>query len=169
MIRLVAVSLTAALLLSGCVTNSQSRYGHQDVGKASVVEFGVIIASRPVDISGKNTGTGAVVGGTAGGFAMSGVGSGTGNAAAIVGGIIVGAAAGAIAEQALSDRTGLEYTITLNNGKTITLVQEQTKEDRVFAAGERVMVQANGTYQRVLAADHLPTEVSRPKGIAVVD
>ncbi|AWU95903.1 hypothetical protein DM194_12920 (plasmid) [Azospirillum ramasamyi] len=122
-----------------------------------------------MDIRGQNTGVGGVVGGTAGGLAMSNVGQGSGNVAAILGGVLVGAAIGAMAEQAASDRVGVEYTITLANGKTITIVQEQAAGDRVFSPSERVMVQANGTYQRVLPADHLPNQIARPQGIKVVD
>jgi outer membrane lipoprotein SlyB len=164
-----AAVVIGAGVLCGCETQGQNRYSYADVGRASLVEFGTIITSRQVDIKGQNTGTGAVIGGTAGGLAMSGVGSGNGNAAAVLGGVLVGAVAGAIAEQSMADRIGVEYTITLANGKTITLVQEQQKGDHMFASGERVMVQANGTYQRVLPADNLPTEIARPKEIKVKD
>ncbi|WP_247872505.1 hypothetical protein [Azospirillum sp. TSO35-2] len=139
------------------------------MGRASVVEFGTVVAARPVDIRGQNTGVGGLVGGTAGGLALSNVGRGTGNVAAILGGVLVGAAMGAMAEQAASDRVGIEYTVTLANGKTITIVQDQAAGDRVFNPSERVMIQANGTYQRVLPADHLPNQIARPQGIKVVD
>ena len=164
-----AALLGAMLVLAGCATQGQSRYSHQDVGRATVVEFGTVVASRPVDIKGQNTGAGGLVGATAGGLALSNVGQGTGNLAAVLGGALVGGVLGAVAEQAVSDRVGIEYTITLANGKTITMAQEQAQEDRVFAPGERVMVQTSGTYQRVLAADHLPNQIARPQGIKVVD
>jgi len=164
-----AILVVLAATLSGCATQGQSRYSYQDVGRASVVEFGTVLASRPIDIRGQNTGAGGLVGATAGGLAMSNVGRGTGNAAAIIGGAVVGAMVGAAAEQAMSDRVGIEYVITLANGKTITIVQEQAQGDRVFIPGERVMVQASGTYQRVLSAGHLPTEVNRPRDIKIVN
>ncbi|MGQ9371736.1 outer membrane lipoprotein [Azospirillum sp. A39] len=169
--RLSAATLTvaAAIALGGCATQGQSRYSYQDVGRASLVEFGTVLASRPVDITGRNTGAGGLVGATAGGLAMSNVGQGTGNAAAIIGGALVGAVAGAMAEQAMSDRVGIEYTLTLANGKTLTIVQEQAQGDRVFAPGDAVMVQSSGTYQRVLAADHLPAEITRPKEVKIKD
>ncbi len=159
----------AAGSLAACQNPNQNRYSYQDVGRASVVEFGTVVAVRQVDITGRNTGLGAGVGGAAGGIAGSTIGRGSGNAAAVLGGVVIGAIAGAVVEQAMADRTGLEYTVTLSNGKTITIVQEQGPSDRVLAPGERVMIQASGTYQRVLPADHLPTEISRPKGIKVTD
>jgi outer membrane lipoprotein SlyB len=158
-----------AVLLAGCATKGQNRYAANEVGRASIVEFGTIINTRPVDIRGQNTGAGAAVGGAAGGLAMSNVGRGSGNAAAILGGVVAGAIAGAVVEQSMQDRVGLEYVITLQNGKTITIVQDQAPGDQVFAPGDRVMVQANGTYQRVLPANMLPTEIDRPKGIKVRD
>ena len=157
------------MALGACATQGQNRYSYQDVGRATVVEFGTVLASRPVDIRGQNTGAGGLVGATAGGLAMSNVGRGSGNVAAIVGGALVGAAAGALAEQAMADRVGIEYVVTLANGKTITIVQEQGQGEQVFGPGQRVMVQSSGTYQRVLSADHLPTAVNRPKDIKVVD
>lgn len=165
---IVAAVGLASLLLAGCATQGQSRYQAQEVGHASVVEFGTVLAVRAVDIRGRNSGAGAMVGAAAGGIGMSGVGAGAGNAAAILGGVVAGALVGAMAEQAMSDRVGIEYVITLANANTITIVQEQGAGDRVFNAGERVMVQTNGSYQRVLAADHLPTQVFQPQGIAVI-
>ena len=165
------LGIAAALLiaLAACAESSQSRYNHSEVGKATVVEFGQVVGIRPIDITGKNTGAGAVVGGTAGGLTGTQIGSGNGGIAGVVGGIIVGAAAGAIAEQLMSNREGIEYTIVLSNGKTVVVAQEKKDGDRIFNAGERVMVQASGRYQRVLATDHLPNEIDRPKGIAVRD
>jgi len=157
------------IFLFGCEHPGQNRYGYQEVGTTQVVEFGTVVAIREVDITGKNTGLGAAAGAAGGGIAGSAIGQGTGNAGAILGGVLVGAVAGALAEQAMADRTGLEYTIVLENGKTVTVVQEHKKEDRVFKPGERVMVQASGLYQRVLPADNIPTEMARPKGIKLKD
>lgn len=155
------------LMLGGCVTSGQSRYNYDEVGKASVVHFGTVLAVRTIDITGKNTGTGALVGGTTGGLVGTQIGQGNGGIAGVVGGIVLGAIAGAVAEQALANHSGLEYTIVLENGKVVTVAQEQEKDDRVFKNGDRVMVQSSGSYQRVLPADTLPTEVDRPKGIKI--
>lgn len=158
-----------AFSLAGCVTNGQSRYNYDQVGRASVVEFGTVLASRPIDITGKNTGAGSVIGGTTGGLIGTQIGQGNGGIAGVVGGVIVGAVIGGLAEQAAANRTGIEYTVVLQNGKVLTLAQEQQAGDRVFENGERVMVQANGSYQRVLPTSHIPTEVNRPVGITVKD
>lgn len=167
-LRVVAV-LALAGMLAGCSTQGQSRYAERDIGRSSVVEFGTVIQARKVDIQGETTGLGGMAGAAAGGIALSGVGQGSGNAAAILGGVLVGALLGSMAEQSMSDRVGIEYIVTLANGTTVTIVQDQPPEDRVFQAGNRVMVQTSGSYRRVLPADHLPTQVNRPAGITVVD
>jgi outer membrane lipoprotein SlyB len=155
--------------LSGCAHPSQNRYDQSEVGKTTAVSFGTVLAVRPIDITGKNTGLGMIGGAGAGGLAGSQIGAGSGNAFATLGGVVVGAVAGGLAEQALSDRTGVEYTITLESGVTLTVAQEAPKDERVMQPGERVMVQNSGGYQRVLPASQLPTEIKRPQGVKVVD
>ena len=158
-----------ALCLGGCQNVGQNRYAAREVGRASEVAFGTVVAAREVDIKGANSGFGAAAGAAAGGIAGSQFGNGGGNAAATLAGVLIGGLAGAAAEQSASDRRGVEYTVTLANGKTIVLAQEMNKEDRIFCPGERVMVQTDGLYQRVLAADYLPTEIDRPQKIKVKD
>jgi hypothetical protein len=69
---------------------------------------------------------------------------------AMVGGALIAGIAGHMAEQAIQNRHGIEYTIDLDLGKTITIVQEIHKEDKPLEIGQRCMVQTSGTYQRVL-------------------
>jgi outer membrane lipoprotein SlyB len=162
-------AVAALLILAGCQHPSQNVYGASEVGKASLVNFGTVVAVREVAITGDNTGIGAAAGAAAGGVAGSQFGRGGGSAAATLVGVLVGAAIGAVAEQAAADRTGLEYTVTLENGVTMTVVQEKTSAERALQPGERIMLQVSGGFQRVLPADHLPTEIKRPQGIKVVD
>lgn len=166
----IIILLATTAILAGCAKQpGQNQYGYQDVGQTALVEFGTVVNAREVGITGRNTGAGALLGAGAGAGAGAYVGNGSGNAWAIAGGAIAGAVAGAAIEQAAADCTGIEYTITKENGQTVTIVQNQNKEDRVFQAGERVMVQTSGSYQRVLPAEHLPEQIKRPKGIKVVD
>jgi outer membrane lipoprotein SlyB len=158
-----------SLQLVGCAHDSRNTYSAKDVGKQTTVTFGTIVAVRDIDITGENTGAGALLGGATGAGVGNLMGKGKGNAWTTGAGLVAGLAAGAVAEQAISDRKGLEYTVTLESGTTITVVQESPKEERVLAVGERVMVQNNGSYQRVLPANDLPTEIKRPKSIKVKD
>lgn len=167
--NLMLVCLAAALLLGCAARQSQNVYRHDEVGKTSAVSFGTIVASRQVDITGENSGAGAVVGAAAGAGAGSYIGSGSGEVWAVGAGLVIGALAGAAAEQAMNDRVGIEYVVTLESGVTLTLVQEIAKGEAMLAPGDRVIVQNTGGYQRVLPASHLPTEINRPQGIKVVD
>lgn len=138
------------ILLTACTQPGQSQYGFQDVGHATVVQYGEVTDSRPVDITGQNTGTGAMGGAAAGAIGGSAIGQGRGSLLALVGGAIIGGIAGHMAEQAIADRKGVELTIDLDDGKTITIVQNLKKEDAPLAIGTRCMVQTSGSYQRVL-------------------
>lgn len=165
------ILLSASLLvLNACAPGStQSQYVFSEVGVSRLVEFATVIQARPIDIRGENTGAGAVAAGAIGGGAASYAGGGSGQIWAAAGGALAGAALGALAEQELSDRKGIEYVVTTEKGVTKTIVQELVKGDVVFKGGERVMVQTSGSYQRVLPAQSLPTEIARPKGIKVKD
>ena len=166
MSRFIAILMVASLALGACSHPSQNAYRADEVGKTSTVSFGSVIAVREVDIIGENTGTGALIAGAAGAGAGAYVGSGSGTAWAVGAGLIAGLVAGALAEQAMSDRTGLEYTVILESGVTLTVVQEVVAGEPVLQPGERVIVQNTGGYQRVLSATTLPTEVEQPQGIA---
>jgi len=153
------------LSISGCNYSTQTRYKYSEVGKIQVVNFGTVIGLRDVDIISETSGAGSLGGAVGGAVAGSKIGSGTGNLAGIAGGVLVGASIGAALEQAIRNRGGVEYTVTLENGKTLTVAQNVSEKDIILGIGDRVMVQINGQYQRVLPANQLPTEIEKPKGI----
>jgi outer membrane lipoprotein SlyB len=158
--------LLLCLVLSACQSPGQNTYGAREVGKVALVQFGVIISQREVDVTAKNTGAGALGGALAGGGAVAASGGSRGaGAAAVVGGALVGA----LLEQALANRKATEFIITLEKGQTITLVQDNKEGDAPLNNGDRVMVQVMGKTQRVLPAAAMPTEVQRPKGIKVTN
>lgn len=167
-------SLLAAVafipLLAACTEPlGQNQYSYKEVGQSVIVEFATVVAVKEVGITGRNTGAGALAGAAAGAGAGSYAGNGSGEAWAMAGGALVGAVAGAALEQEMANSKGYEYVVITEEGKTKTIVQNQTEKDQVFKKGERVMVQTKGTYQRVLSASDLPEQIKRPKGIKVVD
>lgn len=164
------MSLVVVLAIAGCVKGAgQNTYLAEEVGVSRVVQFATVIQSRYVDITGKNSGVGAMGGAALGAGSGGYIGQGSGSAWAMAGGAIIGAAAGAMAEQRQIDRRGVEYILTQENGRTVTLVQEVAEGERVFKSGERVMIQTSGSYQRVIPADTMPTSIPRPKGLKVID
>ncbi|MGE4291429.1 MAG: hypothetical protein AB7E32_04375 [Desulfovibrio sp.] len=160
------VFILLVMLLCSCQYSTQTRYNYSEVGQIQVVEFGSVVALRDIEIVSETSGAGAALGATGGAYggasAVNGIG---GSIAAGVGGAIVGAVAGSALEQAIRNRGGVEYTIILRNGKTLTVAQNISEKDIIHKVGDRVMVQINGQYQRVLPANDLPTEVEKPKGI----
>ena len=163
------VGIVCVLVATGCQRPGQNVYSYSEVGKASEVIFGTVLAVREVDVEGQNTGTGALVGAAAGGIAGNQIGHGGGSAAATLAGVVIGGIIGALAEQAATNRKALEYTVTLQTGATITVVQDHNEGERVLQPGERVMLQVVGGTQRVLPATDLPKEIKRPAGITVTD
>lgn len=157
------------LVLIGCDYATGSRYGYEEVGQIQVVKFGTVVAVRDIDIIASNSGAGGLAGAATGATVGANAGSGSGELAGAVVGAVVGGVAGSALEQLIRNRGGVEYTVTLQNGKTITVAQNISEKDIFHNKGDRVMVQINGKYQRVLPANSLPTEIDKPKGIKFKD
>jgi len=126
----IAVILSTALiviapLFSGC-TSSQSGqvYTSGQAQKSLSVYYGTIIELRQVTIQDKTSGTGAVLGGVAGGVIGSTIGSGRGRTLATVGGALAGLAAGNAIEKQAGTKPAIEFTIELDNGRLMAVVQE---------------------------------------------
>lgn len=165
-----SVALLSVLVIIGCSPkNSLNQYTEGDVGISTLVEFGTVVHVRPIKIRGEATAGGAVIGGASGAAIGSTIGSGSGNTTAILGGVALGTAAGIVAEQMIKDRDGYEYTVTKENGLTVTVAQNVVEGEPILTVGQRVMVQSSGNYQRVIPAEQLPTQIKRPKGIKLVD
>lgn len=152
--RFYSASLILLCALAACAPeDSQNQYSYRDVGQSSVVHYGRVVNARPVNITGENTGTGGLVGAGVGGGLGAYTGGGSGQIWTTAAGALAGALAGSAAEQKMASRTGIEYIVTLDNGQTLTLVQNKASNEPVFPPGARVMVQTQGSYQRVLPAN----------------
>ncbi len=166
-IRKVALALAIVATLSGCAYPSQNLYYENNVGYPLSVQFGTVIAERPIAIKGAQSGAGALAGGAAGGIGGSALGAGLGTAFAAFGLAIVGIAIGSLIEQSVRDRSGIEYTIALQNGQIYTLAQNLNDGEHALQPGSRVMLQYGYGYMRLLPADNFPTDIQRPQGITV--
>jgi outer membrane lipoprotein SlyB len=168
------VIMMALLTLTGCVERAnENRYDQGDVGVSHSVEFGTIINAREVDITGKNSGTGTLVGAAAGAGAGSYVGSGSGSLWAALAGGLAGAAVGTVAEQDMQDHKGYEYVVQMQSGEVKTIVQEKETENAPpMKDGQHAMLQycdagdksrrcsEGGHYQRLIPIKKLPPYVS---------
>lgn len=168
--RLAFSIIIVAVFIASCAPKpSQNQYNYNEIGQSTLVDFGTVIAAREIGITGQNSSGGGLVGAGVGAGAASHVGSGEGQIWAVAAGALVGAVAGSAAEQAAANSVGIEYVITTEKGQTMTIAQNQAKGEPMIAPGSRVMVQTQGSYQRVLPADTLPEQIKRPKGIKVID
>jgi outer membrane lipoprotein SlyB len=162
------LALAAMLVLGGCQTTGQNVYDAREVGKAREVKFATVLAVREVEVKGSR-GTGTLAGAAAGGIGSSAIGQGRGQAGAILAGVLLGGIIGALFEEAVTSRTALEYTLVLDTGSALTVVQDRVEGNQVFQPGDRVLLQSSGPTHRVLAASHVPDEAKRPKSVTLVD
>lgn len=139
-----------ALLVVSCAQDSLTgdTYSRSDARQVQNVNTGRITSIRPVKIEGGNK-TGAILGGVAGGFLGNEIGSGhAANTAGAIGGALVGSAVGSHAEQALNSRQGIDITVRLDGGGSVSVVQEVNPRE-AFYVGDRVKVLSSGSGSRV--------------------
>ena len=138
---ILAIPLALMLPLAGCAEppNSVSR---SEANTVQSVYFGTITNLRAVDIQGQarlGAITGAIIGGATGAIAGSSPGATVGGAA---GGAAIGGAAGASER-----RNGVEFIIRLDNGDTVSVVQQGNVND--WRVGDRVRITGSAGNARV--------------------
>jgi outer membrane lipoprotein SlyB len=144
-----AVALVAALAACTPQQNANVLPGNTAL-TASTVSYGTIVSSRVVQLQGGqgSQAAGAVLGGLAGAALGQNVGGGTGKVVATGVGATAGAAAGLQAGKTVAGRQSIEWTVRMDNGATIAVVQGEP----AFAVGQRVQVITGGGQTRLAAA-----------------
>jgi outer membrane lipoprotein SlyB len=143
-----AAVVLGSVLLAGCAGPSLTgtSYSRSEARQVHYVRYGVVDSVTPVVIEGRTdgvvgTGAGAIVGGIAG----SNVGGGSGRTVGAVLGAVAGGVLGNKIESSATRRQGQEITVHLDNGETLSLVQE-VEAGQFFRPGERVrLLQSQGT------------------------
>jgi len=124
------VAVVSVLALTGCAGSmSGNVYSRERAQKVQTVEYGQVLEVRQIQIEGTKSGIGALGGAALGGALGSGIGKG-----------IAGAAGGAAAEEAATKQPGLEVTVRLESGQTLSLVRGWDPPVRV---GDRVKLMRN--------------------------
>lgn len=140
--------LLSVLLLFGCSTPSSGRYNTSEVGRTIETSPGSVVSSRVVRVAGDKGAVGPLAGGALGG-AGAGWGFQSGWAAII--GAVIGAGAGYLAQNATSGGEGIEYIVQMDDGRTVTLVQNREGGEMPIGNGTPVLVQlGGGSYSRVV-------------------
>lgn len=145
MCKILAVSLVAvAMILPGCAPKlGGSDYSLSDVGANSSGLRGTVAAVRIININATDNnqpGAGAALGGVGGALLGSQIGGGRGQVVTGVLGAVAGGVAGHLAEQALTNQEGFEYTVDMDNGEVKVIAQGA--EPRM-SVGQRVIVVVN--------------------------
>ena len=142
-IRAVMLAAAVSLSVAGCAREiSPNTVTGASVGSVVETYPGTVEMIRVVEVQEderlqQNT-TGIALGGLAGGAAASRIGQGWGKAAAVAAGAIAGAALGSLAERELSKQQALEYTVLLDDGRRVAVVQGP---EVAIGSGQRVYVQ----------------------------
>jgi outer membrane lipoprotein SlyB len=146
----VTLAVLGAAALAACTQPSGNVVGANQAQVAQSVQFGTVISSRNVTVQGNQgvQAAGAVIGGIAGAALGHNIGGGTGKVLATGAGATAGAAAGLAAGKAGASRQSIEWTVRLESGQTISVIQASP----TFATGQRVQVIGGGSNTRLAAA-----------------
>jgi outer membrane lipoprotein SlyB len=139
MLKIAKITFMLALLgLISCAQNiSPNTYSTNEVGVVSRVKKGTIASRRMIDIDNKS-GVGGLAGTAAG--AAGGAAAGNNVTTSILGGIggaLIGGVVGGAIDKTIHHQRGYEYIINLDDGKTVSVVQNQ---DVVFDINQKVLI-----------------------------
>ena len=127
-----------AFFIQGCAPSASGKVYTRDQARQSMqVYYGTVQQVSEVAIEGEDSGFGTVAGGALGAGVGQTMGSGAGRTLAAIAGGVAGAFAGKATEKGVTTKGGLEIVVVLDNGETLSVVQEN---DVIFSAGERVRV-----------------------------
>lgn len=141
------LALVAALGLSACASSKSSgAYTRDQTRQEMTVRMGTVESVREVQIEGTKSPVGAGAGAVVGGVAGSNMGKGRGQIIGAVVGAVAGGLAGSAIEESVTQKTGLEITVRLDNGQLTAIVQEG---DERFAPGEKVRLLSGAGGTRV--------------------
>ncbi len=136
--------------LAACSGPSRDVYKDSEVGQIQEVMEGRVVESRLINIEARDSGSGSTIGGLAGGLGtLLSVSGGFGLAAFLLGSA-VGAVVGYMVEDAATDADGIEYILTLDDGRTVTVVQNRGDDEEPLPSGAEVFLQFGGNYTRVV-------------------
>ncbi len=150
-----AVLIGTGMMMAGCASSYDSHaYRSHEVGQAMDIAYGTVEDVRPVKIRrNSEPGVGAVTGAVIGGAVGSEIGEGdAARVAGVVGGAIIGGVIGHAIEEDVNNRSGYEYTVRREDGRTFTIVQQSdgppiragTKVRIIYGERDRIVPVSSG-------------------------
>lgn len=141
------------LVVGACASQSSSSsptVGSSDVGAVIETSDATVVSSREVQIEGDTSLAGPGIGGAAGAISVGSAVSGNlSGLAAVVGGL-AGAGAGYLIESQVNSGEGIEYVLRMEDGRTVTLVQNKDEGEAPIEPGTPVLVQVGSRSARVM-------------------
>lgn len=132
------VVFLAATLSVGCASSRSGKvYTRDQARQTQTVYHGTVQRVEPVQIEGTKSPWGTVVGGALGAAVGASIGRGWGQVIAGTAGAVAGGLAGSAVEEEVTKRDGLEIEVKLDDGNSVSIVQEA---DVAFRVGDRVRV-----------------------------
>lgn len=145
---LILILLTGSLVLGGCASSKAGNVYSRDQAKREMtVRMATVESVREVTMEGTKSPVGTVAGGVIGGVAGSTVGGGKGSTVAAVLGAVVGGVVGSAIEEKTTQKNAQEFTLKMDDGRIIAIIQEDGGEN--IKAGERVRVLSGSGESRV--------------------
>ena len=145
--RLLCGALVFQLLSCVPATQTGTSYSRGEARVLQQVKIGKVLDVAEVAIEGTKSGAGEIVGGAVGGIAGRSTGSGAGGKIAAVLGGAVGSVVGAKIEEARTRASGREYTIRLENGEVVSVVQAFDPKIPIFAGDDVKLLSQKGNYR----------------------
>ncbi len=142
-----AVACAAAtMLVTGCLTDySGSAYDKEFVRMPHTISHGVITRMDYAKIEGEAGIVGGAAGGILGAAGGSAIGGGSGNTIATALGMVGGAAIGAAAQKKATTQNAVEFTVKLDNGNELSIVQTLGPDTFVVGQAVRILTAPDGT------------------------
>lgn len=161
--RLFFAVLVAASPLVACANRSLTEIDIEDAGLPTRVKYGTVIAARPASVRtdpSSAIGVGALGGGLAGALISQTNGG-------AIAGLVLGGLSGGLGHRLAETDNAVEYSIAMQGGETIVVVQAQSQAEPALPPGAAVAVQFGAKINRVLDARGWPAVLPAPKRVTI--
>lgn len=137
--------LSAPFFLAACASEKGGDvYTRDQIRQVQHFKVGTVESVHKVRIEGTKSQVGTTAGTIVGGIAGSGASGGkTGQVAAVLG-AVVGGMAGAAAEEGYTREDGFEYSIKMEDGNYISVVQAASKDEDIKAGDKVRVIESDG-------------------------
>lgn len=152
LVRFIVNSMGISILLlslTGCVSSLKGNaYSHSEARQIQQVAWGTLLNISPVVIEGQQSNVARLPGAIIGGIAGSSIGEGKGQKIFTTLGAVTGIALGTVLAKELTAVQGVELTIYMDSGETLSIIQE-VDDVATFRKKQRVRVLTQGRLARV--------------------